>query len=47
MIAPLLPTSALPRLPPALAPLLEEAERLARLADPSNLYAYCLVCSAE
>jgi len=47
MIAPLLPESALPRLPPALAPLVEEAERLARLADPRNLYAYCLVCSAE
>ena len=47
MIAPLLPTSALPRLPPALAPLLEEAERLTRLADPRNLYAYCLVCSVD
>jgi protease-4 len=47
MIAPLLPKSALPRLPPALVPLFEEVERLARLADPRNLYAYCLVCSAE
>jgi hypothetical protein len=27
--------------------MLEEVERLARLADPRNLYAYCLACSAE
>jgi protease-4 len=47
VIAPLLPRSALPQLPAALTPLLEEAERLARLADPLNLYAYCLACSAE
>jgi protease-4 len=47
MIVPLLPESALPRLPPALAPLVKEAERLTRLADPRNLYAYCLVCSVE
>jgi protease-4 len=47
VIAPLLPRSALPQLPAALTPLLEEAERLARLADPRNLYAYCLACSTE
>jgi len=47
VIAPLLPRSALPQLPAALTPLLEEAERLTRLADPRNLYAYCLACSAE
>jgi protease-4 len=47
VIAPLLPGSALPRLPTALTPLLEEAERLARLADPRSLYAYCLACSLD
>jgi len=47
VIVPLLPESALSRLPAALTPLLEHAERLARLADPRNLYAYCLACTAE
>jgi len=47
VIAPLLPRSVLTQLPAALTPLLEQAERLARLADPRNLYAYCLACSAE
>lgn len=47
VIAPLLPESVLSKLPEALTPLLEEAERLARLADPRNLYAYCLACAAE
>jgi len=47
VIAPLLPEGLLTQLPAALTPLLEEAERLARLADPRNLYAYCLACSAE
>jgi len=47
VIAPLLPEGALPKLPAAFAPLFEEAERLARLADPRNLYAYCLACTAE
>jgi protease-4 len=47
VIAPLLPKGVLPQLPAALTPLLEQAERLARLADPRNLYAYCLACSVE
>ena len=47
VIAPLLPKGVLPPFPAALAPLLDEVERLARLADPRNLYAYCLACSAE
>ena len=47
LVAPLLPESILPRLPAALSPLLAEARRLSRLADPSNLYAYCLACSTD
>jgi protease-4 len=47
VIAPLLPRHALPPLPAALAPVLEQAERLARLTDPRNLYLYCLACSVE
>jgi protease-4 len=47
LIVPLLPNGVLPQLPAALTPMLEEVERLARLADPRNLYAYCLACSAE
>ena len=47
-IVPFLPAgSVLPPLPRALTPLLEEAERLARLADPRHLYAYCLACSID
>ena len=42
-----LPKSVLPQLPAALAPLLAEAERLSRLADPRSLYAYCLACSVD
>jgi protease-4 len=47
MLALLLPRSALPQLPRELTPLLREAERLARLADPRGLYAYCLACSID
>jgi protease-4 len=47
VIVPLLPEGALPKLPAAFTPLFEEAERLARLADPRNLSAYCLACSAS
>jgi protease IV len=47
VIAPLLPKGALPVVPKALAPLLEEAGRLARLSDPASIYAYCLACSAD
>jgi protease-4 len=46
LVAPLLPAAALP-LPQALSPLIAEARRLARLADPRMLYAYCLACSIE
>jgi protease-4 len=47
LVAPLLPESVLPRLPAALSPLVAEARRLARLADPRSLYAYCLACSVD
>ena len=47
LIAPLLPRDALPPLPAALAPLVAEAQRLSRLADPRSLYAYCLACSVN
>ena len=47
LVAPLLPASALPAMPAALTPLLAEAQRLARLADPRSLYVYCFACAAE
>ena len=47
LVAPLLPDSALPVVPRALSPLMAEARRLARLADPRNVYAYCIACTAE
>jgi protease-4 len=47
LVAPMLPPTALSSIPPALTPLLAEAQRLARLADPRSLYAYCIACSAE
>jgi len=47
VIVPLLPKSVLPQLPPALAPVLEEAERLSRLSDPRSLYTYCLACALD
>jgi protease-4 len=47
VIAPLVPSSALPVVPKALAPLLAEAERLARLSDPASVYAYCVACSID
>jgi protease-4 len=47
ILAPLLPEGALPRIPASLSPLVREAQRLARLADPRSLYAYCLACSVE
>jgi protease-4 len=47
VVAPLLPKSIFPQLPEALSPLVSEAQRLARLADPRSLYAYCLTCSAD
>ncbi len=37
----------IPALPPALSPLLQEAQRLARLKDPGSLYAYCVLCSID
>jgi protease-4 len=47
LVAPLLPRQLLPQLPAALAPIVAEAERLARLVDPRSLYAYCLACSLD
>ncbi len=47
VVAPLLPKAALPVVPRALAPLLAEAQRLARLSDPSSVYAYCIACSVD
>ena len=47
LVAPLLPANVLPRLPAELSPLVAEARRLSRLADPRNLYAYCLACSID
>jgi protease-4 len=47
VIAPLLPSYALPPLPAALTPLFDQADRLTRLTDPRNLYLYCPACSAE
>lgn len=47
IVARLLPESMLPVMPAALSPLMQEARRLARLADPRNLYAYCIACAAE
>jgi protease-4 len=47
LVAPLLPTGLLPRLPAALSPVVAEAERLTRLSDPRNIYVYCLACSID
>jgi protease-4 len=47
IVAPLLPQASIPQLPPALSPLLQEAQRLARLKDPGSLYAYCVFCSID
>jgi len=47
VVAPLLPRDALPKLPRALAPMVAEMQRLERLADPRNVYAYCLACSPD
>jgi protease-4 len=47
LVAPLLPASSLPPIPQALTPLVSEARRLARLADPRNLYVYCIACATE
>jgi protease-4 len=47
VVAPLLPASALPRLPEALAPLVQYSQRLSRLRDPRRLYNYCIACPVE
>ncbi len=47
IIAPLLPKAAMPVVPKALAPLLVEAQRLAKLSDPSSVFAYCIACSVD
>ncbi len=47
VVAPLLPKATLPVVPKVLGPLLAEAERLARLSDPSSVYAYCIACSVD
>ncbi len=46
-VAPLLPASALPRLPEALAPLVKHSQQLSRLSDPRRLYNYCISCPVE
>ena len=45
--APLLPQDMVPKLPRAIAPVVAEMQRLERLADPRNVYAYCLACSLD
>jgi protease-4 len=47
IVAPLLPKGGMPLIPAALSPLVEEAQRLARLSDPGSMYAYCLACSID
>ena len=47
VVAPLLPQDALPKLPRALAPVVAEMQRIERLADPRNVYAYCFACSPD
>ena len=47
LVAPLLPKSALPPVPRALAPVVAEAQRLTRLSDPRSLYVYCLACAPD
>lgn len=45
--APLVPREMLPRLPKALAPVVAELQRIERLTDPRNVYAYCFACSLD
>jgi protease-4 len=47
VVAPLVPKAAFPQLAASLAPIAAEAQRLARLSDPGNLYVYCLACSID
>jgi protease-4 len=47
IVAPLLPQVAMPAVPAVLSPLMQEAQRLARLRDPGSLYAYCVLCSID
>jgi protease-4 len=47
VVAPLLPRATMPVVPKLLAPLLVEAQRLARLSDPSSVFAYCIACSVD
>lgn len=47
IVAPLVPKVTMPALPKALAPFVAELDRLARLRDPANVYAYCLACSFD
>jgi protease-4 len=47
VVAPLLPRATMPVVPKLLAPLLAEAQRLARLSDPSSVFAYCIACSVD
>jgi protease-4 len=47
LLAPLLPAGLLPQLPPALSPLVAEAQRLSRLTDPRSTFAYCLACTID
>ena len=47
IVAPLMPKVTMPALPKALAPFVAELDRLARMRDPANVYAYCLGCSFD
>lgn len=47
VVAPLLPEVALPKLPRAIAPVVAELQRVERLTDPRNVYAYCFACSVD
>jgi len=47
IIAPLLPREALPRMPQALGPLVEEVGRIERLSDPGSVFAYCIACRVD
>ena len=47
VVAPLLPKGALPAMPRSLAPVVAEMQRIERLADPRNVFAYCFACSPD
>lgn len=47
VLTPLLPKDALPALPRALTPLVEELRSIERLSDPRGIYSYCLACRLD